>query len=177
MERRENNYVVDEGYNREVRAADHNMILFDGKGYSHEGRHNIFKKVKKDQFAAMEETEITDDFVYTVANLKNVYDKSSGVSLYKRHFLYTCKDSLIIFDELISERAQNITWQIHSEEELIYENGSFRSWDRNFRLTPIIKHDCKISRDTRVITAILNRQEPEEKDKKKNGESCLQYKK
>ncbi|QEN05098.1 DUF4962 domain-containing protein [Thiospirochaeta perfilievii] len=162
-----NNYIIDDGYNREVKASDHNMILFDGKGYNNEGRHNIFKKIEKDQHAFIEKIKIEDKFTYFCANLKNVYDRSLGVTHFKRHFFYTGANSLLIFDELLSESSKTITWQIHSEEHLSFNNGYFSSMDQNFRLTSIIEHDYHITTETKVISAILNKQDPDRKTRRK----------
>ncbi len=162
-----NNYVVDEGYNREVKAADHNMVLFDGKGYKNEGRHDIFKKASKDQQAKMEVCLKQREIIYSVANLENVYDKQLGVVYFKRHFFYTGGNDLVIFDEFLSETSKEISWQMHTEDHLIAKHGQFMTKDMDFIFTPLVKNGHSISRESKVISAVLNKQEPDKKTRRK----------
>lgn len=162
-----NNYVIDDGYNREVKAEDHNIITFDGRGYSDEGKHNIFTATQEHQFSTIECCVKKDNITYTVMNLKAVYDETLGIKVLKRHFLYSGFDDLIIFDEVEVENSKTISWQIHSEDHLISDNRRYSTLDGNFVLTPLLNKNLIAKRESKIISAVLNLQDPETKTRRK----------
>lgn len=163
----QNNYVIDDGYNREVRASEHNMIVFDGRGYTGEGKHDIFKKFERNQCAKIDLCKIQNDLVYIIMDLKDVYDKDLGIKYFKRHFFYSGDCDLVIFDEVESDNAETISWQIHTEDYLIKDNLRFRTSDGDFAITPLLNEDLVINRESKVVHTILNTQEPDKKIRRK----------
>ncbi|MGL1891206.1 MAG: heparinase II/III family protein [Spirochaetaceae bacterium] len=162
-----NNYIIDDGYNREVKASDHNMVLFDGMGYIDEGKDDIFHHIKKEIHASIEIFEQRDNIVYYVVNLAKVYNKKLGVKHFKRHFFYRGTEDLVIFDEILSDKAKTISWQIHSEDYLLECDNQFHTTNNDFILNPILGKDLTVTRESKVVSAVMRTQEPNNKTRRK----------
>lgn len=162
-----NNYIIDDGYNREVKAADHNMILFDGRGYHDENRHDIFKNSQEHQYSKIDLYIKKDDLVYIIIDLKNTYDETIGIKYLRRHFFYSGTEDLIIFDEVESSNCKTITWQIHLEDHLIADHHRYRTSDGDFILTPLVNRKLIATRESKVINSVINLQDPEQQTRRK----------
>lgn len=108
-------FAIDDGYNRHVKASDHNLVVVDGKGYMDEGQNNIWKNYTKDMVAEIEHFEIEKGYTYLVGESAKQYDVSLKLSSYKRHLIHTDLPVYVLIDELKSEDEHTYTWIMHSD--------------------------------------------------------------
>lgn len=148
-----NNYVVDEGFNREISASNHNMILFDGKGYIGDGKKDVYLNTKYHQKPEILTAIKKNELIYMVMDLSPMYDQQLQVEKLKRHFFYCGKNSLLIFDEVKSSNTETISWQIHTEDFLKKSGNQYKTDDGDFILTPLLRANLVSSRETKVINS------------------------
>lgn len=159
-----NTYLaIDDGYNRNVKASDHNVVIVDGKGYMDEGQNNIWKRYTEDMTAEIEEFKNEDSYVYVVGETSKMYDKDLELERFARHILYTKKSYFIILDELESNKEHEYTWIMHSdvfpevcENEFLYENGPAQL--KIYNVSPI-ETDYRLLENN--IKAVMTTQEPD----------------
>jgi len=129
--------AIDDGYNRNVKASDHNMILVDNEGFQDENQNNVFKDYLPDMIGEVEHLVVDDDYVYIVGETAKTYKKEMKMQSCKRQVLYSSLGFFIIYDELVSENDHFYTWVMHGDTKpeslkvserdnlsgLHYENG------------------------------------------------------
>lgn len=123
--------AIDDGYNRTVKASDHNVIIVDGKGYEDENQNNIWKNYTKDMVGEIETFRNEEDYVYVVGETSKMYKKELKLRRFARHVLHTKKSYFIVMDELMSDDPHRYTFVLHSDVfpqvqqngEFLYENG------------------------------------------------------
>jgi hypothetical protein len=108
-------FAIDDGYNRTVKASDHNVVLVDGQGYEDEGQNNIWKNYTPDMKGEIETYKTNDSYTYIVGETAKTYKKSLALKVFKRHVLYTNKSYYIMLDELESTDEHVYTWVMHSD--------------------------------------------------------------
>ncbi len=108
-------YAIDDGYNRNVKASDHNIITVDGLGYQDEGVNNIWKNYTIDMVSNIENCLINDDISYLVGESSKQYDKCLNMKKVKRHIVHTKAPYFIIIDELESDIEHKYTWRMNSD--------------------------------------------------------------
>lgn len=126
--------AIDDGYNRHVKASDHNVVLVDGLGYVDEGQNNIWKNYSKEMIAEVEKCIINKDMSYIVGETAKVYDKSLNLKSFKRHVINVEKPYYVMLDELSSTDKHIYTWQMYSnvypnisDNKFSYEIGKSKS--------------------------------------------------
>ncbi len=107
--------AIDDGYNRNVRASDHNVVLVDGMGYEDEGQNNIWKTYTRDMIGDILNFIIRDDLNYLVGETAPVYRKDLNLTSFKRHVINTGKSWYLLLDELSSRDEHIYTWQMFSD--------------------------------------------------------------
>ena len=111
-----NKYLaIDEGYNRHVKASDHNVVLVDGKGYVDENQNNIWKNYTKDMVGKIEALKIDKQFVHVVGETSATYQKDLELNRFARAVLYSKLGYFIIVDELESALKHRYTWLMNSD--------------------------------------------------------------
>ncbi|WP_461207105.1 DUF4962 domain-containing protein [Clostridium sp. DL1XJH146] len=108
-------FSIDDGYNRSVKASDHNTVIVDGIGYCDEGQNNIWKNYKEDMTADIVKFETNDNYTYIAGEAAKVYDKSLNLENYTRHVLNTGKSYFVLLDELKSSDKHTYTWIMYSD--------------------------------------------------------------
>lgn len=159
-----NTYLaIDDGYNRNVKASDHNVIIVDGKGYKDEGQNNIWKNYTEDMTAEIEKFKNEDSYIYVVGETSKMYDKDLELKRFARHILYTKKSYFIILDELESNKEHEYTWIMHSDvfpkvsdNTFFYENGPAQM--KLYNVSPITT-EYKLLENN--IRAVMTTQEPD----------------
>jgi hypothetical protein len=159
-----NTYLaIDDGYNRNVKASDHNVIIVDGKGYKDEGQNNIWKDYTEDMTAEIETFKNEDSYVYIVGETSKMYEKELELNRFARHILYTKKTYFIILDELKSDKEHEYTWIMHSDvfpkvsdNTFLYENGPAQM--KLYNVSPITT-EYKLLENN--IRAVMTTQEPD----------------
>lgn len=155
--------AIDDGYNRTVKASDHNMILVDGKGFFEENQNNVYKNHTQDMAGTIEKYTEGDGYIHIVGETSKSYVKDLKLKRLARDILYTHRGYIIVSDEILSEEAHKYTYLLHadvfpeaSEHCFRYENGPAMmclynvSPDQTF-------HELKEN----VVRAVMTTQEPD----------------
>lgn len=123
-------HAIDDGYNRNVRAIDHNTIIVDGEGYKNEGVNNIWKEVNEDTWADIETFVDSDYYVYAVGESGRNYKAELEIESFKRHLFYSKQKYFILWDRISSPKEHTYTWVMNSDvypevtdNSLVYQNG------------------------------------------------------
>lgn len=155
--------AIDDGYNRHVKASDHNVVLVDGVGYEDEGQNNIWKNYTKKMVAEVENCIITEDVSYIVGETANVYKKSLNLKSFKRHVINIEKPYYVLLDELDSDDKHIYTWQMYSKvfptidgNKFSYQVGDAKS---ELYLFSNVKTESELKEN--VVKAVMTTQEPD----------------
>jgi hypothetical protein len=108
-------FAIDDGYNRTVKASDHNVVIVDGKGYTDENQNNIWKNYTQDIVAEIEKFRNEPSYTYVVGETSKMYQKDLNLTRFARHVLNTKKPYFIMLDELASDDEHIYTWIMHSD--------------------------------------------------------------
>lgn len=117
--------AIDDGYNRNVKASDHNVVLVDGVGYEDEGQNNIWKNYSKDMIAEVENCIINEDVSYIVGETAKVYKKELNLNSFKRHIINTETPYYVMLDELSSSDKHTYTWQMYGNVFPVVEDNKY----------------------------------------------------
>ena len=128
--------AIDDGYNRSVKASDHNMLLVDGEGFQDEIQNNVFRNYLPHRVGKMEAFTVSDAFVYMAGETAACYKTEFRMLQLKRHVLYVPQGYFIIYDTALSEEGHHYAWVMHGDTKpreidggryglpaLRYENG------------------------------------------------------
>lgn len=107
--------AIDDGYNRTVKASDHNMILVDGQGFEDENQNNVFKNYLPHMTGKIETFMESDDYVYIVGETAPTYKIDLKMKQCKRHIVYSKLGYIIILDEIVSETEHEYSWIMHGD--------------------------------------------------------------
>ena len=155
--------AVDEGYNRTVKAGEHNVVTVDGKGYEHEGGNNIWKETPYDTKATMD-FKSENGITLACGEAAKMYAKELNLNEYSRNIIYTENGHFYMLDELKSENEHTYSWRMNSDtvfkpagkDKYIIENGPAKL--EVFTLYP--ENKSVYSKETNV-RAIMTTQEPD----------------
>jgi hypothetical protein len=155
--------AIDDGYNRTVKAADHNVVLVDGMGYQDENQNNIWREYLPDMVGEIEKFVEHDSLVYVVGETARAYQKSLGLKRFARHVLYTHKSHFIIFDELLSDQEHEYTWLLHSD---VFPTGQsthhfYQNGPAEMRVYPVFPENVLATQQENIVKAVMTKQEPE----------------
>lgn len=156
--------AIDEGYNRTVKACEHNIVTVDGKGYPNEGQNNIWKETPEDVTADIEQFINEKGITYFVGEAHKMYEPSLKLTRFARNVFYTQKGYFLILDELASELDHTYTWTMHADSYpndmnnrvFEYENGPAK-----MRLYSIMPNECNFKLKETNVRAIMTTQEPD----------------
>ena len=156
-------FAIDDGYNREVRAADHNVILVDGVGYEGEGRNNIWKDYEPDMFGEIESYRNDDQLRHVVGETVRTYQKQLRMKTLRRHFVSTNAPWFVMLDEIDSEVPHTYTWQMYSDVQPLEYGEGFRYRIDAALLDLYVFSDVATatSHTEQVIRAVMTTQEPD----------------
>ncbi|ADO83901.1 DUF4962 domain-containing protein [Ilyobacter polytropus] len=155
--------AVDEGYNRTVKASEHNIVIVDGKGYEHEGGNNIWKETPYETKGTMDFTS-KNGITLACGEAAKMYAKELQLKKYYRNVIYTENGHFYMLDELRSEKEHTYTWLMNSdtifkkagEDKYLMENGPAKL--EVFTLYPEKK---SVSSKETNVRAIMTTQEPD----------------
>ena len=155
--------AVDEGYNRTVKAGEHNIVIVDGKGYEHEGGNNIWKETPYDTKATMD-FKSENGITLACGEAAKMYAKELKLNEYSRNIIYTENGHFYMLDELKSENEHTYSWRMNSDtvfkpagkDKYIIENGPAKL--EVFTLYP---ENRSVSSKETNVRAIMTTQEPD----------------
>ena len=155
--------AIDDGYNRNVKASDHNVVLVDGKGYVDEGQNNIWKNYSMDMKGEIENCIIRDDLNYIAGECARVYQKDLNLNSFKRHIINTGKSWYVMLDELKSSDAHHYSWQMFSDKHPEVVNGQYqyRIGRAAFNLYSFSNVPTVHNMTENTVRAVMTTQEPD----------------
>lgn len=156
--------AIDEGYNRTVKACEHNVVTIDGMGYPNEGQNNIWKETQQHTTAEIETFMSEKGITYFVGEAHKMYEPSLQLRRFARNVFYTGKGYFIMLDELSSDIEHTYTWIMHSDTKpnimenrvFGYENGSAK-----MNLYSIMPNEYNYNLKDTNVRAIMTTQEPD----------------
>lgn len=107
--------TIDDGYNRTVKASDHNVVIVDGQGYMDENQNNIWKNYTKDMVAEVEKFIVKPGVTYIVGETAKTYKPELKLNRFARHVLNTGNPYFIIMDELESDIKHTYTSILYTD--------------------------------------------------------------
>lgn len=156
--------AVDEGYNRTVKACEHNVVTVDGKGYRNEGQNNVWHELEETHTAEITNFTNENGVVYFKGSAENMYVDELELTKYDRHILYTSSNYVFMIDELESNLDHTYTFNLHTEAEADeisekvyeYENGPGK-----MKLYVNSNNSIKSDTGKTYVKAIMTSQEPD----------------
>ena len=118
-------FAIDDGYNRNVKASDHNTVLVDGRGYVDEGRNNIWKNYTPEMYGDVVACTREEGFTHVCGETASVYQKDLELQHFFRHFIHTGSSWYFLVDELKSALPHKYTWQMYGD---IHPEASSRGY-------------------------------------------------
>jgi hypothetical protein len=162
--------ACDEGYSRELRLADHNAVLVDGKGYRDEGQNNIWKATKEGDAARLEYCDADGAFVAFSGDSARCYDDSLGVARARRTILGGEGGYWVVLDELAAELPRTFSWRLHAEtaardaaapEGAAVPGYRWTNGAASLDLRRILPAEAETEFSTTVVKSIMTPQEPD----------------
>lgn len=156
--------VVDEGYNRTVKACEHNVIVVDGKGYSNEGQNNIWKNIEQGDIGEVKTFYHEGDFTYILGETSKSYEKELNLTWFGRNVFYTGKNFFLIADEVESKDDHIYSWIMHSDvypEEIQEKVFEYKNGPAKMRLYSLSPENVDICFRNTYVKAIMTTQEPD----------------
>jgi hypothetical protein len=156
-------FAIDDGYNRTVKASDHNVILVDGKGYADEGQNNIWKNYTKEMIPEYSECVEKEGCFHFSGETAAVYDKSLNLKKFTRHVLNSGKGFYVLIDELDSSDPHVYSWQMYSDVfPEAKENAYVYDIDgKKMELYPFGDSEVVSDTHTNTVRAVMTTQEPD----------------
>jgi len=107
--------AIDDGYNKNKMALDHNLVLVDGQGYTGDGGYDVYRGLPIEAIAQIEEFANKDNYTFMVGESSKLYKKELQLNRFSRNILNTGESYFVMIDELSSSEPHNYTWQMHSD--------------------------------------------------------------
>ncbi|MDC7221036.1 MAG: DUF4962 domain-containing protein [Spirochaetales bacterium] len=156
-------FSIDDGYNRSVKASDHNVVLVDGKGYFEEGQNNIWKNYTPEMKPDFKVCDLGDDYFYLSADTAAVYDPSLKLDKFTRTVLNSGKGFYVLFDELDSSEEHIYSWQMYSDV-FPKVDGALCAYEINgkkMELYSFADKEVELTTHTNTVRAVMTTQEPD----------------
>jgi len=155
--------ALDEGYSREVKASDHNMILVDDQGYETENLNDIWINNKIDEIGEVKDFCTEGDLTYICGETAPLYKKSLNMTRMRRHLITSMKNYYIVVDELESTDEHNYSWNIHTDYRGKVENDKviFENLYSKMEILPLLPLEKEIKFKETYVRAIMTTQEPD----------------
>jgi Domain of unknown function (DUF4962)/Heparinase II/III-like protein len=156
--------AIDEGYNRHVKANEHNIITIDGVGYVGDGQNDVFKNITEDSVAEIETYMTGYEMTAFIGETSQMYPRELQLKRNARHVIYTNQGYFIMLDELRSDLPHRYEWHMHADTTPIklsdtvfdYENGLAK-----LELMHLFPKVQKIKHLETNVRAVMTTQEPD----------------
>ena len=112
--------AIDPGYERPKWTRNHNTILVNGKGQLGEGQTYFDRKavLAARATSAITKAEHRGAWDYVVGDALSIYPRASGLTKFRRHFVFLRPDVVLTVDELAAQRPSEFQWLLHTEGEI-----------------------------------------------------------
>jgi hypothetical protein len=107
--------AVDDGYCNRKRAAHHNLVLVDGRGWAGEDRYHGYKNLPYSARPVMRDVLAEGGFVHATAETAPMFDATLGVRRIDRTLVSTPRGRLVVLDDLAAAQPRTWTWLLQSD--------------------------------------------------------------
>lgn len=159
-------HSIDEGYNRSVKAREHNVVTVGDVGYFGEGDNiaNVFRDMTEEHTAETKNFTQEGNVTYFVGSTPKMYHPSVELTQYDRHIFYTGRNYVFSIDELASNLEHNYKYHLHTEVlpdddgkmNFVYENGPGK-----MKFTMNSTEKLAFEHTYTYVKAIMTTQEPD----------------
>lgn len=162
--------AIDDGYNRTVKASDHNMILVDKEGFEDENQNNVFKNYLPDMTGNIEEFIENKDYVYIIGETSATYKKNLRMQKCKRHIFYSKQGYIIISDQISSETEHDYSWIMHGDTfpEVVSQNYNNFAYQIQYQngtggmdVYQMASKGVVLKQSENIVRAVMTTQEPD----------------
>lgn len=154
---------IDDGYNRTVKAREHNVITVDGEGYIGDGKNDVWTENLQHEVGEIEKFYSEDNLVYVSGETAKTYKRELNLLENRREIVYTGKTHFYMIDSLKSLDEHRYSWLLHSdnhshieEEKIVMENGS-----GTLDIYSLNKEEKEIKQYSTYVRAVMTTQEPD----------------
>ena len=153
--------ALDEGYSRQIKVSDHNMILVDGQGYETENLDDIW--VENKNIGEVKEFLNSKELTYICGETAPLYKKSLNMKRIRRHVITSMRNYYIVIDELDSTDEHNYSWNIHTDYKGSKEKDRvvFNNLYSKMEVLPLLPIEKNINFKETYVKAIMTTQEPD----------------
>lgn len=107
--------LVEDGYNSRKRAAQHNLILVDGRGFADEDRYHVYKDAPVTRTARLTDVLTCGGWLHATADITAMYDADLRLRHLRRTLVGTPGGALVLRDDLAAEIPHEWTILLHSD--------------------------------------------------------------
>lgn len=107
--------AVDDGYANRKRAAGHNLVLVDGRGFVNEDRYHVYKDLPERHTAQVSRVVTGHGWAAALGESAAMYPPELGVRQVDRHLVFTPSGRLVLLDELAATEPRTWQWLLHSD--------------------------------------------------------------
>lgn len=155
--------AIDDGYNRHVKACEHNVVLVDGKGYIDEGVNDVWKNISQDDVGEIKQFINENGIIYIQGETGKSYAKELELKEFTRHIINTGDTYFYMIDKLDSSKEHTYTWTMHADNypeieknKLVIENGP-----ATLEIFTCLPENKKIDLSNTYVKAVMTTQEPD----------------
>ncbi len=156
--------AIDEGYNRTVKACEHNVITVDGMGYRDEGQNNIWHNLKEEYTAETRDFTQENGLTYFVGSTPKMYEDQLELTQYDRHVFYTGRNYVFMVDELASTKEHSYKYHLHTETKATDDgnyNFTYKNGPGMMKMAMVSTEDLTFDHSFTYVKAIMTTQEPD----------------
>ncbi|WP_372351665.1 hypothetical protein [Streptomyces sp. KL116D] len=136
--------AVDEGYSNRKRAAHHNLLLVDGRGFAGEDRYHVYEGLPFEQQARMRDVLADGGWAHGTAEIGAMYPAELDVRRLDRTLVCTPSGRLVLSDDAEAGAPRSWTFLLQTDaptaagpadgRDRLIRAGDARAWLR--RLAP-----------------------------------------
>lgn len=154
---------IDDGYNRDVKASEHNVVVVDDIGYTSENQNNIWKETKFEDIGEIKSFFHENSYVYILGESSKSYEKHLKFKEFKRHIINTKEKHFYIIDELSSDIPHIYSWLHHSDTkgEIRGNKVEILNGEAEIDIYSLVPENNGKSIYNTYIKAIMTTQEPD----------------
>jgi hypothetical protein len=107
--------AVDDGYCNRKRAAHHNLVLVDGRGWANEDRYHVYQDLPYESRPNLRDVLVSEGFAHATAQNAAMFDHELGVLRCDRTCVVTPSGRLVLLDLLEASTPRLWTLLLHSD--------------------------------------------------------------
>ncbi len=167
-------FAIDDGYNRNIKAIDHNTIIVDNETCEVDNVNDVlvssaFKLLEagynpeKELTGRIKNFYVENDFITFTGDNKGYYKKSLNIIKSERTVIYSNSKFIIMIDKIISDNKHEYSYILNSDKHPVI-NENYLLYDyplEKMFLYPVLPKDKNIDMVSNTIKAVMTTQEPD----------------